>query len=142
MSIMSHPGKPARANGPRGQRLWCTECDTDEHLVIESIQALTPPRTGLVDAAYTCIECDFFYAHPATVAPVAAVLNRPGPGSGVLQFGGAYLHCGEPMSAAGSEHRSVYVPVSTEHSVDRPLEVYLRTRVLRCRCGFQMEIPD
>jgi hypothetical protein len=82
------------------------------------------------------------FSIPPTVAQVAAFLSRPGPGSAVLQFGGAYLHCGEPMSTAGSEHRSIYVPVSTEQSVDGPLEVYLRTRVLRCRCGFQMEIPD
>ena len=139
MSTVSHPRKPARA---RGRRPWCTECVTDEHLVIESIQAMEPPRTGLVVVAYSCVECGFFYAHPANAVQVAAIANRPGQGAGVLQFGGAYLHCGKPMTVGGSEHRSIYAPVSTEQPGDAPLDVYLRTRVLRCGCGFQMEIPD
>lgn len=142
MSTISHRGRRARARDPHGHRLWCTKCDTDEHLVIESVQALEPPRTGLVDAAYTCRECAYFYAHPATVADVAGVLNRPGPEPVVLQFGGAYLHCGELMMAASSEHHSIYAPLTTEDQRERPLEVYLRTKVLRCPCGFQMEIPD
>lgn len=139
VSTVSHHRKPVRV---RGRRPWCAGCATDEHLVIESIQALEPPRTGLVKASYTCVECDCFYAHSAAVAQVAAIVNRPRQGPGLLQFGGAYLHCGEPMTAGGSEHRGIYAAVSTEQSGDVPLEVYLRTRVLRCRCGFQMEIPD
>jgi hypothetical protein len=142
MSIISHPRKPGRASGPRAQRLWCPGCGTDEHLIVESIESLTPPKNGWVDVAYTCIDCDYFYAHTADIAQVAAVLNRPGQGSGVLQFGGEYLHCGKPMRIAGSEHRSIYAPISTEQSGGGALEVYLRTRVLRCGCGFQMEIPD
>jgi hypothetical protein len=142
MSIISHPRKPGGASGPHGQRLRCPRCGTDEHLIIESIEALTPPKTGWVDVAYTCIGCDYFYAHTADIAEVAAVLNRPGRGYGVLQFGGEYLHCGEPMAIAGSEYRSIHAPISTEQQGDGALEVYLRTRVLRCGCGFQMEIPD
>ena len=139
MSTVSHHGKGARV---RGRRPWCTECATDEHLVIESIQMLQPPRTGLVDAAYTCVGCGFFYAHPAAVARVAEIANRPMQGAGVLQFGGVYLHCGEPMAMRGPEHRSIYAPASIEQFGDVPLDVYLRTKVLRCGCGFQMEIPD
>jgi len=97
---------------------------------------------GLLDVAYTCVECDFFYAHTATVAGMAEVLNRPGQRSGVLQFGGNYLHCGEPMTMTGSRQRSVHAALSTELTGEGPLEVYLRTRVLHCSCGFQMEIPD
>jgi hypothetical protein len=63
-------------------------------------------------------------------------------GLDVLQFGGEYIHCGEPMHAAGSELRSIYSPVSTESATEGLLEVYLSTRVLRCDCGFQMEIPE
>ena len=136
MSTVSHHRKPVRA---RGRRPWCAGCATDEHLVIESIQALEPPRTGLVSASYTCVGCDYFYAHPAAVAQVAVIVNRPRQGPGLLQFGGAYLHCGEPMTAGGLEHRGIYAP---EECGDVSLEVYLRTRVLRCCCGFQMEIPD
>lgn len=111
-------------------------------LVIESVQPLEPPRTRLVDAAYSCRECGYFYAHPATVALVATIVNGPGQGAGVLKFGGVYFHCGEPMRAAGSEHRTICAPVPTGYAPDAPLQVYLRTRVLRCGCGFQMEIPD
>jgi hypothetical protein len=142
MSTVSHPRKPGPSSGSQGQRLWCAQCQTDEYLVIESIDSLRPPRTGLVDVAYTCVECDFFYAHTAAVARVAEVLNRAGQRSGVLQFGGHYLHCGEPMTRAGSQQRTVHATLSTELTGEGPLEVYLRTRVLRCSCGFQMEIPD
>jgi hypothetical protein len=88
MSTISHPRKPGRAGGSRGRRLWCTACDTDEHLVIESIDALRPPKTGLVDVAYACVECDYFYAHVAGVADVAAVLNRPGQRTGCCSSAG------------------------------------------------------
>lgn len=142
MSTVSHPRKHGPPSGSQGQRLWCTQCQTDEYLIIESIDTLRPPRTGLVDVAYTCVECDFFYAHTASVARVAEVLNRPGQGSGVLQFGGNYRHGGEPMMMVGSLQRSVHATLSTELAGEGPLEVYLRTRVLRCGCGFQMEIPD
>lgn len=142
MSTVSHPSKPGPPGGSRGQRLWCSQCQTDEHLIIESIDTLRPPRTGLLDVTYTCVECDFFYAHTASVGDVVVVLNRPGQRSGVLQFGGNYLHCGEPMTMAGSHQRSVHATLSTELTGEGPLEVYLRTRVLRCSCGFQMEIPD
>jgi hypothetical protein len=142
MSTVSHPRKPGPPSGPQGQRLWRAQCQTDEYLIIESIDTLRPPRMGLLDVAYTCVECDFFYAHTATVAGMAEVLNRPGQRSGVLQFGGNYLHCGEPMTMTGSRQRSVHAALSTELTGEGPLEVYLRTRVLHCSCGFQMEIPD
>jgi hypothetical protein len=142
MATIPHSARPDRASGPHGRRLWCTVCDTDEHLIIESIDSLRPPNLKMVDVAYTCGECDYFYAHPADVFQVADVLNRPGQVSGVLQFGGQYLHCGQPMTTAGSGHRSIYAPVTTETSGEDPLDVYLRTRVLRCACGFRMEIPD
>jgi hypothetical protein len=139
MSTVPHHGKAARL---RGRKPWCPECATDEHLVVESIQVLQPPRTGLVDAAYTCVRCGYFYAHAAAVARVAEIVNRPLQGTGLLQFGGVYLHCGEPMTPAGAEHRSIYAPASSEPFGDITLGVYLRTRVLRCGCGFLMEIPD
>jgi hypothetical protein len=60
----------------------------------------------------------------------------------MLQFGGTYIHCGRPIRTAGSESRSIYAPLTTEQSGELVLDVYLRTRVLKCACGFQMEIPD
>ncbi|WP_427006123.1 hypothetical protein [Pseudarthrobacter sp. H2] len=75
---------------------------------------------------------------------IAAILNRPGPQQTpeVLQSGGGYIHCGEPVHAAGSGLRSVDAPMTTEQTSEGVLELYLRTRVLRCGCGFQMEIPE
>lgn len=141
MSTVSHPRKPGPESEPERHRLWCGGCDTDEYLVIQSVRALKPPRPAIVDTEYTCGACDFFYSHPASVARVGAVLNRSGTGCGVWQFGGTYLHCGEPMATAGSGHSSIYAPTSSEWVEEPSLDVYLRTKVLRCRCGFQMEIP-
>ena len=68
-------------------------CRSDRQLVIDSIDPIEPGpalEEGLVEVANTCLDCDFLYTHTATVAQVAVILNRPGPGltSGILQFGG------------------------------------------------------
>jgi hypothetical protein len=60
----------------------------------------------------------------------------------VLIFGGHYMHCGQPMEKAGSELRRFSAPLSTESAEADPLDVYLATRVLRCSCGFQIELPE
>jgi hypothetical protein len=56
----------------------------------------------------------------------------------VLSFDGHYIHCGQPMTRFGADRHRVlddrYLPES--------LGVYLATRVMRCDCGFQMEIPE
>lgn len=147
MSTISHAHRPGNFPHPSGRQLWCSRCRTDRHLVIDSIDPIEPGPAldeGLVVVAYTCLDCDFLYAHAATVAQVAVILNRPGPGrtAEILQFGGAYIHCGQPMHIAGSETHSIYAPETTEQSGEPVLDVYLRTRVLKCLCGFQMEIPD
>jgi hypothetical protein len=125
------------------EHLHCLRCGTGRHLMIHSIDALSPPARGLVAVSYTCARCGEAPTQEASVPQVAAILNRPGPSAAadVLQFGGQYIHCGEPMHAAGAELRSVYSPVTTEIAAIGLLEVYLSTRVLRCDCGFQMEIP-
>jgi hypothetical protein len=141
---ISNPYTSDGARYPRNHRLWCTECHTDRFLVIESIESLHGGKRDLVSVSYSCAECDYFYAHPAGVPEIAAVLNRPGPrpSIGVLQFGDEYIHCGEPMHVASSELRNAYSSQRTDSESDGVLDVYLRTRVLRCSCGFQMEIPD
>lgn len=140
MSTISNAQLPGGAHRPPGDRLWCSECSTDEHLIVESIEALHPPQDGLVDVSYTCVECDYFYGHPASVHDVAAVLNRHGQMMGVLQFGGEYFHCGTPMTSVSSGTSSIrgeeLLPRNTIH------DVHLPTRLLRCGCGFQMEVPD
>lgn len=70
-------------------------------------------------------------------------------GSYASTAGAAWISwiCGEPMQAADSGPRSICGPATTEYMPTEQtskglLEVYLRTRVLRCGCGFQMEIPN
>lgn len=145
MSTISEPYiTGGGADKPLADSLLCFDCHTDRHLVIESIEALWPAVPGMAAVSYTCTACGHYREHAATVSHIAFVLNRPGPErtSGILQFGGEYIHCGEPMHTAGSELRGIHAPLSTEQNSEDVLEVYLRTRVLHCVCGFQMEIPE
>ena len=143
MPTISDPVVPQGAPPPRGERVWCSTCGTSEHLVLDSIEPLKPPVNDLVYIAYTCVECDTFYAHMAAFHDVAAILNQQGAtASGVLQFGGEYIHCGEPMKISATGFHSIYDPISTEDPSVNLLDVYLATKVLQCSCGFRMEIPS
>ncbi|MHC6218912.1 hypothetical protein [Arthrobacter sp. MMS24-S77] len=142
MPTISDPIVPAGAPRPRAERIWCGICGTNEHVILDSIEPLKPPMAELVDIAYTCVECDTFYAHAATFQDVAMILNQRGTVTGVLQFGGEYIHCGEPMKISGTGFHSVYAPMSTEDPAIDLLDVYLATKVLKCRCGFRMELPS
>lgn len=79
--------------------------------------------------------------NPLVTGDAAAIPNRSGNVSGLLQSGGHYFHCGEPMAFAESSARSVYAPMTTEDVDDGLLDVYFTTRVIHCRCGFRMELP-
>jgi hypothetical protein len=57
----------------------------------------------------------------------------------VLVRGGHYIHCGQVMAASGAKMRTIH---GTSGQLPEALGVYLATRVLRCACGFQIEIPD
>ncbi len=46
------------------------------------------------------------------------------------------------MKARGADLRSIYARMHTDRPSAGVLEVYLRTKVLHCGCGFQMEIPQ
>jgi hypothetical protein len=100
------------------------------------------PSAGRVEVSYTCTACGLYYTHGADIAQVALILNRPGRTADVLMFGGHYIHCGQPMEKTSSELRRLHSTVSTDGGTDETLEVYLATRVLRCSCGFQMELPE
>ena len=140
MSTISNAHRPGGMQRPSAWNAWCSEGHTDEHLIVESIEALHPPQEDLVDVSYTCVECDYFYAHPANVHEVAAVLNRHGQVMGVLQFGGEYFHCGSPMNSVSYGTSSIPgVELPRRHTIH---DVHLPTRLLRCGCGFQMEVPD
>lgn len=145
MSTISQPASSNEAPHPHAEPIWCGNCNTTDHLILDSIEPLKSPVDGLVDISYTCVECDTFYAHTAVFLDAAAILNDRGNTTGVLQFGGEYVHCGQPMELTGSEHRSLHAPILTDGPQGDPqaelLDVYLKTKVLQCRCGFRMELP-
>jgi hypothetical protein len=130
---------------PRALPLQCTDCGTDHHLSIRSIESLRPYSEILVAVSYICTACGQFLAHAADVAQVAVILNRRGRTPDVLVFGGHYIHCGQPMQKAGSGLQRLHSPITTDQATedeDDALAVYLSTRVLRCSCGFQIELPE
>jgi hypothetical protein len=70
---------------------------------------------------------------------------RPVLGEDVLidKTTGEYIHCGEAMKAPDSDLEGIVETSSTERQTPRAsLTTYLRTRVRRCACGFQVELPD
>ncbi len=109
---------------------WCSRCDSDKHLVVESIGPLSPTARDLVEIEYSCAECESFYAHQATVCQTASLLQTDTGVPGVLRFGHEYFHCGEVMQPAGDD--------------DRPwklADVVNADSTLRCRCGFRLVRP-
>lgn len=138
MSTISTPHARHGTQTRHGRPLRCGSCRRDVHQIIEPPN---PPDTDVVEASSTCIDCDSFYASAATVPPVARILNRSATVPGVLQFDGEYIHCSEPMKTQGTDLRSIYAPIHTDRPSAALLDVYLRTKVLHCGCGFQMEIP-
>lgn len=139
MSTTSHTYLPRDSHQPRGRRPWCAECDTDRHLLVDSVTTLDAQQKTLA-AAITCKKCQGSRVLATTAAFVAAVPGR-NENNDVVHRDAGYVHCQEPMSPVDPELRGVHWPVSTEAGPTEFLSVYLRTRVLRCRCGFQMEIP-
>jgi hypothetical protein len=140
MSTTSHTYLPRDSHQPRGRRLWCAECDTDRHLLVDSVTTLNAQQQTLA-AAITCTKCQGSRVLATTAAFLAAVPGRNKDNGDVVHRDAAYVHCQEPMSPADPELRGVHWPVSTQAGPNEFLSVYLRTRVLWCRCGFQMEIP-
>jgi hypothetical protein len=127
---------------PRVQPVMCENCGTHRHLTIRSMTDLPDYPAGDVLVSYTCGRCRRFSEHPARVADVSMVLASTEQTGDVLIFGGHYMHCGQPMGKAGSELRRLSAPLSTEGTAEDGLDVYLSTRVLRCTCGFQIELPE
>ena len=122
--------------------VMCGNCGTDHHLTIRSVTDLPGGQPDVVMVSYTCGRCGTFSEHAAQVADLSLVLARPEQAGDVLIFGSHYMHCGQPMKKAGSELRRLSAPLSTEDEAEDALGVYLSTRVLRCDCGFQMELPE
>jgi len=122
--------------------LVCESCGTDGTLAIHSIAALNPPSDGMVEVGYACTACNLHDLHLADVAAVAAVLNRAPCPDDVLVFGGHYIHCGQPMQTLGSQTSRLLAAAYTDGSTDDAVDINLEIRVLRCTCGFQIEVPS
>jgi hypothetical protein len=142
MSLSSPDFRSDGAGRARVQPVTCTRCRTGLHLTIRSVTNIPDGPADVVMVAYTCSRCWRFSEHPARVADLSAVMGRREQTGDVLIFGGHYMHCGQPMARAGSEVRRLSAPLSTEGPAEDTLDVYLSTRVLRCTCGFQMELPE
>lgn len=142
MSTLSESAIPHEPRQPRAGRLWCAVCGTDKHLNIESIQAQAPRSSQQLAVFYTCTSCGFSYSHPATVQQAGAILNRRGIQDGLLEFGSHYFHCSEPLREVKTALRSFRAPqTGRPPSRSSPPEAHLRTKILRCSCGFELEIP-
>ncbi|WP_345051830.1 hypothetical protein [Arthrobacter methylotrophus] len=142
MSALSESPVPHESHEPHAVPLWCSGCGTDEHLVIESIQATAPRPSQQLAVFYTCTSCGRSYSHPATVQQAGAILNRRGIQDGLLEFGTHYFHCSEPLREVETALRSVEIPPSGRpRSRSSPQKAFLHTRTLRCSCGFELELP-
>ncbi|MCQ9163990.1 hypothetical protein [Arthrobacter sp. STN4] len=119
--------------------LICTRCGTGNDLVIEAIEATSPALPGQVSLEYSCLSCGSFYGHDASVGQVAALLNAGATAPGVLHFGHHYIHCGEPMEETGEGLSCLNDPWGSESGL--PATISLRTRLLKCHCGFQLDAP-
>lgn len=141
MTITSSTYVPREAHQPRGRSPWCAICDTDRHLLVDSVTTMNPQRETLA-ASISCSNCSSSRVMATTAALVATIPGRHRNNGDAVHRDAAPVHCQEPMSAVDPELRSAHRPVSTHAGTMDFLGDYLRTRVLRCRCGFQMEIPQ
>jgi hypothetical protein len=143
MSIGSPGFRPGGAGRPpRVLPVMCGNCGTDRHLTIRSVTHLPDDPADVELVSYTCDRCRRFSEHPAWVADLAEILARVEQTGDVLILGGHYMHCGQPMEKARSELRRLSAAQFTSGEAEDSLDVYLSTRVLRCVCGFQMEVPE
>lgn len=76
-----------------------------------------------------------------SISPDAFVPEGPSQDN-VLVFAGHYVHCGQLMEKGRAGLRRCHASRTTENVQDEALDVYLSTRVLRCACGFQIEVPE
>ncbi|MFJ5697218.1 hypothetical protein [Arthrobacter sp. NPDC093139] len=142
MSFGFHGFRHGGGGRHRGLPVMCGNCGTDRHLIIRSVVDMPGQPADVVLVSYTCNRCGTFSEHPAHVPDLSMILARPEQAGDVLIFGDHYMHCGQPMKRAGSELHKLSAPLSTEDTAEDTLGVYLSTRVLRCDCGFQMELPE
>ncbi|MDQ0635796.1 hypothetical protein QFZ40_003705 [Arthrobacter pascens] len=143
MHIVEKAGAMSTSNPrhslPQPRQLRCETCGTEQHLTIHAITAMGAANGDLVTVSYTCNDCRGFQEHLAYAGDVAAALHHLPSLAKVIMFGDDYIHCGFPMEEAEFEIERLCYRSS---SVGGLSTVSLPTRVLRCRCGFQLEVPE
>ncbi len=138
--------KPASGRAPAtvdtGARPWCTVCNTDSYIFVETVVEATPNQSEIVEVSYTCSECDTFYAHAVRLDALVPAIQSEFLSTSAAGLWFSCTHCGDPMTL-GRPHGTRHRAPRTTDDPDSPslLEVYLQTQVLHCRCGFQMEVP-
>ena len=141
MTIEATPEGTAAGTGtPEVYVPWCDSCGTDEYLIIESVEpATTEDSAEFLEISYTCSECDRFYGHPIRHSPLWARRLAEAPAAEDM----VYMHCGEPMKPRDRRMMSIFSPLSTEDVTEAAAldSVQMETTVLRCSCGFQIELP-
>ena len=125
---------------PEPRQLRCATCGTEHQLTIHAITAMGAVGGDVVTVSYTCNDCNLFQEHLAYAADVAAALHQVRWMAKVIMFGDDYVHCGFPMEEAALEIERLCYRSNTSGS--GLSAVCLPTRVLRCRCGFQLEVPE
>lgn len=136
LPVATLPGEIDNAGTPA---LICTRCSTANDLIIEAIKETIPAVPGHVCLQYSCSACRSFYGHDATVQQVATLLNAGATAPGIPHFGHHFIHCGEPMEETGEGLSSLHPPVGSKGG--RSATISIRTRLLKCHCGFQLDAP-
>ena len=127
------------SDAPGTQALNCSACGSTDDLIIESIGPIKPKIAGRISVEYSCSACGSFCAHDATVQQVAELFNAGALAPGVLHFGRYFLHCGEPMEEIAEGVSHLHPPAGSQDNPAGPISI--RTRLLQCHCGFQLEVP-
>lgn len=131
----SNPRRPL----PQPRQLCCEDCGTETQLTIHAITAMGAGG-DVVTVSYTCQDCHVFQEHLAYASDVTAALHHVRFMAQVIMFGDDYIHCGYPMEEAEYEiERLCYRSSNTGSGLNA---VCLPTRVLRCHCGYQLEVPQ
>ncbi|MEO8220516.1 MAG: hypothetical protein ABI563_06995 [Specibacter sp.] len=120
-------------------RPWCCRCGTNEYLCFESVTPV-PDIFDMVDVDYLCTQCESFYGHLVpTIKMDKDVLKAFGIPYITTGMEG-YLHCGEAMTPTGERMPSPHARLGPHHDSWQPPR-RSPMKVVRCRCGFQMEVP-
>jgi hypothetical protein len=140
MTTTSSTYIPRDIHQPRGKQPWCGVCDTDIHLSVES-PAVTDRQTGILAVALHCSNCRQSRVFDTTAEHVAAFPPLVEPHRNLIHHQGAYFHCGVVMTPPGPRAESTVATFPGQPGLRDSPVAYLATKVLRCRCGFQMELP-